>query len=171
LALAALGRAYHLEVGREGGEVKIRLDGQPLALTVESGDHGEAHREGRVVVRTSGERLRARVVALPGGGYQVGLAGWTVELALAGPAARSGLAAAHEGRLGPVASPITGRLVKLCVEEGAIVAAGQPLAVVEAMKMENEIKAPAAGRVASIGVRQGEPVEFGQAILELVPEK
>jgi biotin carboxyl carrier protein len=60
-----------------------------------------------------------------------------------------------------------GRVVKLCVAVGDEVAVGQPLVVVEAMKMENELKAKAAGRVAEIHVAAGTAVEGNAKLVTL----
>ncbi len=53
------------------------------------------------------------------------------------------------------------------VEEGANVRKGQPLCIIEAMKMMNEIEADTAGRVVSILVENGNPVEYGQPLMIL----
>ena len=55
----------------------------------------------------------------------------------------------------PVIAPIPGLIVKLLVEEGDEVEEGQPLVILEAMKMENEIKAVRAGTVKAIISRTG----------------
>jgi biotin carboxyl carrier protein len=52
-----------------------------------------------------------------------------------------------------------GRLVRILVEEGQQVQAGDGLVVVEAMKMENELRSPRAGRIAQLPVREGQAVE------------
>ncbi|MBT3638869.1 MAG: acetyl-CoA carboxylase biotin carboxyl carrier protein subunit, partial [Acidiferrobacteraceae bacterium] len=57
-------------------------------------------------------------------------------------------------------------LVSLSVETGDVVKAGQELGVIEAMKMENVIRAPRDGTVAAVHVRDGEVLEVDQAILE-----
>jgi biotin carboxyl carrier protein len=64
-----------------------------------------------------------------------------------------------------VAAPMPGRVVKILVKVGDAVAEGQPVAVVEAMKMENELKSPKAGTVAEIRAREGDAVEGGAALL------
>jgi len=66
-----------------------------------------------------------------------------------------------------VRSPIPGRVVKLLVKAGDAVAAGQTLVVLEAMKMENELRAPRAGRVVDVDARcvEGAPVESGQDLV------
>ena len=55
------------------------------------------------------------------------------------------------------------------VEVGDVVAAGQTLCMLEAMKLFNELKADAAGRVRAIHVENAQPVEFGQLLFELEP--
>jgi pyruvate carboxylase subunit B len=58
-------------------------------------------------------------------------------------------------------------VVRVEVEPGETVRAGQGVVIVEAMKMENELKAPADGVVASVAVAAGQPVEKGQVLLVL----
>jgi len=53
------------------------------------------------------------------------------------------------------------------VEEGGSVRKGQPLCIIEAMKMMNEIEAPAAGRVVKILCENGQPIQYGQPLLIL----
>jgi pyruvate carboxylase subunit B len=62
-----------------------------------------------------------------------------------------------------------GLVVRLLVAPGDRVAAGAGLVVVEAMKMENELKAPSDGLVEKIHVAPGARVEKGAALVELAP--
>ena len=64
-----------------------------------------------------------------------------------------------------VRSPIPGRVVKLLVKAGDAVTAGQTLVVLEAMKMENELRAPRAGRVLDVRCAEGAAVEAGQDLV------
>jgi len=64
-----------------------------------------------------------------------------------------------------VRSPIPGRLIKLLVKAGDAVVAGQTLVVLEAMKMENELGAPRAGRIAEVRCSEGAAVEAGQDLI------
>ncbi len=67
----------------------------------------------------------------------------------------------------PVIAPMPGKVVKVLVGSGDHVAAGQGVVVVEAMKMENELRAPRAGTVTRINVSEGSSVEAG-AVLALI---
>jgi biotin carboxyl carrier protein len=60
-----------------------------------------------------------------------------------------------------------GRLVRVLVEAGQEVSAGQGLVVMEAMKMENELRAPRAGRVAEVVARERQAVEAGALLVIL----
>ncbi len=64
----------------------------------------------------------------------------------------------------PVKASMPGRVVRVLVEAGAEVEAQQGLLVIEAMKMQNELKAPKAGRVIEIRVAPGEAVTSGQVL-------
>jgi biotin carboxyl carrier protein len=66
-----------------------------------------------------------------------------------------------------VRSPIPGRVVKLLVKVDDSVKAGQTIAVLEAMKMENELRAPRAGRVMVIRCAEGAAVEAGQDLVTI----
>jgi biotin carboxyl carrier protein len=66
-----------------------------------------------------------------------------------------------------VLAPMPGKVVRLLAKVGDEVKADQGLVIVEAMKMENELKAPRGGRVAEILVREGAAVEGGQKLCVL----
>ncbi len=66
----------------------------------------------------------------------------------------------------PVRAPMPGLVVRVAVEPGQSVSAGQGVVIVEAMKMENELKAEAAGVVARIHVQEGQAVDKGAVLVE-----
>jgi biotin carboxyl carrier protein len=68
---------------------------------------------------------------------------------------------------GAIRSPMPGKVVKILVAKGAKVTRGQGVAVVEAMKMENELSSPRDGVVKEIAVSEGQPVEGGALLLTL----
>ncbi len=69
--------------------------------------------------------------------------------------------AAPAGAGTEVRSPMPGNILQVNVKPGDTVKEGQQLMILEAMKMENEILAPCAGKVSSIGVAKGSSVESG----------
>jgi biotin carboxyl carrier protein len=73
------------------------------------------------------------------------------------------ISAAHEGPL-TIASPMPGKVVAVLVKEGDEVEQGQGLIVVEAMKMENELKAPRAGVVRQLTAQEGQPIDAGKTL-------
>ncbi len=75
--------------------------------------------------------------------------------------------AAPAGAGKPVTSPLPGVIIEVSVKEGQAVKAGQKVAVLEAMKMENEIQAPADGTVTAILVNKGDSVLEGAEIVKI----
>ena len=87
--------------------------------------------------------------------------------AQAAPAAAAPAAAAPAGAGKPVNSPLPGVIIEISVKEGQAVKAGQKVAVLEAMKMENEIQAESDGTVTAIHVAKGDSVLEGAKIVTI----
>lgn len=90
-----------------------------------------------------------------------------VPAAQAAPAAAAPAAAAPAGAGKPVNSPLPGVIIEVSVKEGQAVKAGQKVAVLEAMKMENEIQAESDGTVTAIHVAKGDSVLEGAKIVTI----
>jgi biotin carboxyl carrier protein len=71
---------------------------------------------------------------------------------------------AHHSGAAEIISPMPGKIVRVLVEAGANVAAGDGVIVVEAMKMQNEMKAPKAGVIVSINAQAGTTVNAGDVL-------
>jgi 3-methylcrotonyl-CoA carboxylase alpha subunit len=146
LDVMADGRALTLEAAWPGGRLEVGSAG-------EGADPHPARRiaaavaEGRAYVL---DDLRQTVLAWPQ---------WE----------QGGAAAGEQG--GAVRSPISGRVAKIQVSEGARVARGDPIAVVEAMKMEHIVHAGCDGVIARVRVEAGEQVAQGTLLAELAEEK
>lgn len=69
----------------------------------------------------------------------------------------------------PIVAPMPGMVVRIEVAEGDTVRTGQGLVIVEAMKMENELKAEADGVVTRVHVAEGQAVEKDQLLIDLAP--
>ena len=75
----------------------------------------------------------------------------------------------REGAAGALRAPMPGLVVRVQVEVGQDVAAGTPVVVLEAMKMENQLKTAGPVRITAVRVEAGQAVEKGQVLLEFGP--
>ena len=73
----------------------------------------------------------------------------------------------EQGNRGDVLSPLPGNILKILVQPGDTVTTGQVVAILEAMKMENEIESPLAGPVTRIHVREGDTVLENTLIMSI----
>ncbi len=114
---------------------------------------------------------------LDGASYSAGLApsdgGWDVDLLgthhpchVVDPR-RKALRLSGEAEQGTLSTSMPGKVVRLLVAQGTPVDKGDPVAVVEAMKMENELKAPRAGVVAEVLVSAGQTVDAGAVLMRI----
>jgi 3-methylcrotonyl-CoA carboxylase alpha subunit len=81
-------------------------------------------------------------------------------------AARAG----EDPTAGRLTAPMPGRVTQLMVEPGTSVRRGQPLIVIEAMKMEHTVTAPADGVIEAVRFAPGDLVEEGAELIALAPE-
>jgi biotin carboxyl carrier protein len=156
-----LGRTLRVEVRGNDGRYSVSLDGTPLEVSVSEAAHGFT----RLRI---GARSHELGLEREGSGYRVAFPGdsLTVELA---PATRGGAAPArHDHGPARLTAPMPGRIVRVLSQAGADVIAGQGLVVIEAMKMENELRAPRGGRLLELLVREGQAVEAGTLLAVVV---
>lgn len=83
------------------------------------------------------------------------------------PAAQTATASAPQGKGEVVTAPLPGVILDIKVKVGDVVKAGQTVAVLEAMKMENEIEATASGTVTAVNAGKGDSVLEGAAIITI----
>jgi acetyl-CoA/propionyl-CoA carboxylase biotin carboxyl carrier protein len=74
------------------------------------------------------------------------------------------------GGVDELVSPLQGNMWKVVVSEGDEVEEGQLICIIEAMKMENEITAHKAGKIASLAAKEGEPIKTGDPIATITAE-
>ena len=80
---------------------------------------------------------------------------------------RLGFKMGNKSGEGVLKAPMPGKIVSVLTEEGTVVKQGDPLIILEAMKMENELKAPSSGLIKKISVSAGESVEKNVTLLEI----
>jgi len=140
-------------------------------LQLDLGDGGKpveftAGVEGRLRITLDGLRFEATVVR-QGQSLTIFCDGGVDRLDLIDPLAAAEVSETPSGRL---TAPMPGRIVQIPVEQGARVKRGDTLLVLEAMKMEHSILAPADGVVESLDYAVGDLVEEGAALLSLALE-
>ncbi|GAA1556842.1 biotin carboxylase N-terminal domain-containing protein [Kribbella sancticallisti] len=141
--------------------IETEFDNQipPYAGTAEVGEAGERE---KVTVEVGGKRLE---VVLPAGLGASAAAAGNSKKKPARRAGGSGKGAAASGD--SLTSPMQGTIVKIAVEEGATVAEGDLVVVLEAMKMEQPLNAHKAGTVTGLSAEVGATVAAGAAICEI----
>ena len=124
---------------------------------------GELGPDGRLALRLNGVRSAVTVLAHgPICGVFVGGESWQFEeIDPLAPPERADFATGH------LTAPMPGRVIELLVAPGASVRKGQPMMVIEAMKMEHTIAAPRDGVVAAVNFAAGDLVEEGAELIAL----
>jgi biotin carboxyl carrier protein len=176
------GKNRTVEVRRTSGGIQALVDGREFpvnaaragnAWSLLLGPAEAGHRDANVVSGFSrtGRSYEVSILERGPGDLLVYVNGQAVPVSVAGHrrGGRAGRGGDAEGKQGPqrVVAPMPGRIVKVLVKPGDAVAARQGLVIVEAMKMENELRSPKAGTVAEVRVSEGTSVE-ANAVLVVV---
>ena len=136
------GREFQVELNETAsGGVSVTVDGVAMPAEATEGtppELGVIADGQRFFAKIESERMRIQAAAHPTGGGE-----------------------------GIVRSPMPGRVVRVLVTEGEELALGAPVAVVEAMKMENELFSAKAGKVKRVHVATGATVEGGAVLVEI----
>lgn len=155
-------------------EVQLPLDEGPIAVKVDGHVHTVFDAPDSMMLVRSDDGIRQRTVRLEPGpkpsaaaidGEAFALEVRTAQEAALEEALRLSGGAGASGA--SITAPMPGRVVRVLVSEGDEVELDQPLVIVEAMKMENEVRATSAGTVSTIAVEAGATVEAGQVMLEI----
>jgi biotin carboxyl carrier protein len=157
---------------------EAEIDGQTLSLELEE-------RDGRVSVVMDGRLYEVEVVRPEAGVYQLfvgdkvyearvsSVDGETLKINLRGRLFSANIIDRKHRRPGAdsgdesqklLVAPMPGKVVRLLLNPGDEVAAGQGVVIVEAMKMQNEIKSPKAGRLLEVRVGEGDTVSANQTL-------
>lgn len=168
--------AERLVPGSGEGTQDPLADGEPTPVRLRRLD------DARAVLESTADETRSRTVVLFGpvrpdrdrgtDVREVIVDGWRIEVeieperrAVLRERARRGAGAASLGGPVEVRAIIPGRIVAVAVGQGDAVEAGQQILVVEAMKMQNELRAPREGTVERVGVAVGDTIEVGDLLV------
>jgi biotin carboxyl carrier protein len=152
------GRARTIDVRHSGDRWQVSVDGRPVEVDVVVAG-------GRLSLLIETCSYEVAVERRGAGDALVHVNGREVPVAV-GRRGAAGASPIGGGMAGPamVTAPMPGRIVKLLVKAGDQVTARQGVVVVEAMKMENELRAPKAGTVREVRVAEGASVEAGATL-------
>jgi biotin carboxyl carrier protein len=146
---------------------QIVVNGQVIDIDPEHLDAVSEVEPGVYSVLLGGDSFEVRFLAAPDG--------WTAEIGGrrfpvqvrdprdAGSRSKTALGSGRQN----IAAPMPGKVVRVLVKEGDHVEAGQGLVVVEAMKMQNEMKASRPGRVIRLNARPGKTIAAGETLVVL----
>ena len=151
-------RAIACEVERDGDAYVVRAGGG--RHRVELSPLGP----GMLRVRV-GDRSAIASVAKRGARWSLHLDGYTLEYQVASGERRGAPRASGAG----LVAPMPGLVTQVLAGVGDAVALGQPLVIIEAMKMEHVIRASLGGRIRAIHVRSGDQIEGGTVVVEIAP--
>lgn len=156
------GKTHKVELSRAGLGWRCKLDGHELPLDVTSVQNGV------LSILVDGKSYEVRQESTPTetnivvGRERFG----AVVRDPRSLRSRRSSGAAEEG-LKKVVAPMPGKVVRILAREGTAVEAGQGVVVIEAMKMQNEMKSPKKGTVKKINAAEGAAVEAGQVLAEI----
>ncbi|MDQ3171083.1 MAG: hypothetical protein M3Q55_13180 [Acidobacteriota bacterium] len=159
--IEAAGRLHAVAVdvdrGRDG-HLTVTIDGVPAAVDIRRTAGGYSLvLDGHVVevAITDGDTRGELVVHLPAVSVPVSI----------DASRRRGKTARHADGEQRITAPMPGRIVRVLAKVGDDVELRQPVIVIEAMKMENELRAPKAGRVKEVAVETGASVVAGRLLV------
>ena len=156
------GKEHQIMIQRRKAEVSAEIDGRHYELQLRDlGNSEYLLVEGHTVFNCRVETRHNQPEYI-----EVSLRGSNYAIKLIDPkrlrSAQSG--AEHSKGIAQIVAPMPGKVVRLLVEVGAQIEAGAGILVVEAMKMQNEMKAPRAGCVVSIHAQVGSTVNAGDVL-------
>lgn len=155
------GRTYHVELTRQGSRWSGHIDGEAFSV-----DAMPTARDILSIVEDSGKAYEVkRERALNGELHMlVGSSRYACEVNDPRSLRTRGAGAGSTEGPQKILAPMPGKVVRIIVPEGEAVEAGKGVVVVEAMKMQNELKSPKAGKVQKMLVDEGATVNAGDTL-------
>jgi biotin carboxyl carrier protein len=158
------GADHAVTLDLSGGAVPAEVDGRHYDVKVRELARGEYLLQSGASVYKC--RVEPKRDSSAGKSFEIVLRGRSYNVVIIDPKRlRSGqTSAAHHAGVAEIVSPMPGKVVRVLAAAGVNVEAGAGIIVVEAMKMQNEMKAPKAGVVVSINVAEGATVNAGDVL-------
>jgi biotin carboxyl carrier protein len=155
-------RTYRVELLRNGDQWTCQLDGRELSLDVASLQDGVLS----LLLGGKAYEVKQEIVGTEAN-VVVGQERFNTSVRDPRSFRSRRRAGASEQGVKKVTAPMPGKVVRILALAGTQVEAGQSIIVIEAMKMQNELKAPKNGVVKKINVAEGAAVEAGQSLAEV----
>ena len=142
------------------GTARLSIDGQAHEAEVREPEPG------LYTILLRNRVFRCAVERLPTGNREILIDGRRIPVVVEDPKRRRAGAGASAGAGGraTLIAPMPGKVVRILLQPGDEVAADQGVLIVEAMKMQNEVQSPKAGKVAEIRVAEGQTVNAGETL-------
>jgi len=157
------GQSYALDLQREGARVEATVDGRRYELEARETEAGS-------FLLLAGGRVyecRANRTGVQDTATEVHIGDEIFQVVLVDPKRLGGArgAGAEASGRAQIKASMPGKVVRVLVEAGALVEAGDALVVVEAMKMQNELKSPKSGTVVEVRAGTGATVNAGDVLV------
>jgi biotin carboxyl carrier protein len=155
-------KVRRVELAREGNAWRCKLDGRDFPVDV------QATRDGVLSLLIDGHSYEAKQ-EITAAEINIVVGEQRFPAVVRDPRSLRSRRASDSGAQGPrrITAPMPGKVVRILAPPGTDVEAGQPILVIEAMKMQNELKSPKKGVVKKLTVNEGAAVEAGQALGEV----
>lgn len=155
-------KTHRVELARDGEGWRCKLDGRDVAIDVTSTQEGVLS----ILMGGKSYQVKQEITAAE---TNIVVGDRRFPAAVRDPRSLRSRRSSDGGGHGPkkITAPMPGKVVRIVAPVGTEVEAGQPVVVIEAMKMQNELKAPKKGVVKKINVAEGAAVEAGQALAEV----
>jgi biotin carboxyl carrier protein len=154
------GREYELDLHVEAGRAVVHVDERRYEIDFSSSEAND------YLMLLGNEVFDSRVTAVSGNEMNVSLRNEIFSVSLQDPKKLRGskISDKHQHGAAEVITQMPGKIVKVSVDIGTVVQKGDAVAVVEAMKMQNELKAPRAGTVVKVNVAAGDTIKSGDVL-------
>lgn len=161
----------HAVIGNDQTEIQIRDEGGRVFAEIADRRYElDVHQSGagRYLLISNGQVFDCRVEGRAESGKQieviVGTSSYAIRLKDSRRLSNAASTDAQGDNAARIVAPMPGKVVRVLVEVDSEVAAGDGILVVEAMKMQNEMKSPKAGRVVALNIQAGATVNGGDVL-------